>query len=183
MLMPKKPPNCLWENGGASSARLSLQAVSKMQHFSSPSIRMRTTTMPISTGSTLGMIVSFMSTELSCHRAFAEPAPPQTLYRALFQHSREADHDWVVCEVNIDPPNPGSDAFHEKMGFVEVGRTKLADRDKTVRYLGLQGRPGKGPMKDTSVMQLLLLSACRYTNVELKGANACRNQPPQAVAK
>jgi predicted GNAT superfamily acetyltransferase len=41
----------------------------------------------------------------------------------------------VCCEVNIEPPNPGSDAFHAALGFREVGTTYLEDRDKTVRYL------------------------------------------------
>jgi predicted GNAT superfamily acetyltransferase len=28
----------------------------------------------------------------------------------------------LTCEVNLDPPNPGSFAFHERFGFCEVGR-------------------------------------------------------------
>jgi len=28
----------------------------------------------------------------------------------------------LTCEVNLDPPNPGSFAFHERSGFCEVGR-------------------------------------------------------------
>jgi len=42
----------------------------------------------------------------------------------------------IVCEVNVDPPNPVSDAFHEALGFVEVGRALLAN-GKTVRYMQL----------------------------------------------
>jgi predicted GNAT superfamily acetyltransferase len=41
----------------------------------------------------------------------------------------------VGCEVNLEPPNPGSDAFHAALGFREVGSAYLSDRDKTVRYL------------------------------------------------
>jgi predicted GNAT superfamily acetyltransferase len=41
----------------------------------------------------------------------------------------------LCCEVNVEPPNPRSDAFHAAMGFHEVARAYLADRDKTVRYL------------------------------------------------
>lgn len=26
------------------------------------------------------------------------------------------------CEVNLDPPNPGSLAFHRSYGFIEIGR-------------------------------------------------------------
>ena len=41
----------------------------------------------------------------------------------------------VCCEVNTDPPNPVSDAFHASLGFREIGRAFLADRSKAVRYL------------------------------------------------
>ena len=59
----------------------------------------------------------------------------QALYQHLFELVRSAGREWVVCEINIDPPNPGSDSFHHKMGFVEVGRAELTDRGKVVRYL------------------------------------------------
>ena len=57
------------------------------------------------------------------------------LYDDLFRRARTAGHDTVACEVNVDPPNPGSDAFHERMGFVEMGRAALPASGKTVRYL------------------------------------------------
>ncbi len=57
------------------------------------------------------------------------------LYDRLFAAARQAGHDAVVCEVNYDPPNPASDLFHDRLGFVEVGRMHLADRGKGVRYL------------------------------------------------
>jgi len=57
------------------------------------------------------------------------------LYEAVFAVARAAGIDCIVCEVNYDPPNPASDAFHEKLGFTEVGRAHLADRGKGVRYL------------------------------------------------
>jgi uncharacterized protein len=41
----------------------------------------------------------------------------------------------ICCEVNREPPNPASDAFHAALGFVEVGRAFLPDRGKLVRYL------------------------------------------------
>jgi predicted GNAT superfamily acetyltransferase len=41
----------------------------------------------------------------------------------------------VVCEVNSEPPNPASDAFHAAMGFTEVGRATIHQGRKTVRYL------------------------------------------------
>jgi predicted GNAT superfamily acetyltransferase len=59
------------------------------------------------------------------------------LYAAAFEAARKAGHSQVVCEVNFDPPNPASDAFHHKLAFEEVGRAHLADRGKGVRYLRL----------------------------------------------
>ena len=41
------------------------------------------------------------------------------LYQYLFYHSQEAV---VTCEVNLDPPNPRSVEFHQKIGFEEAGR-------------------------------------------------------------
>lgn len=55
------------------------------------------------------------------------------LYAYLFERARAACHERVVCEVNADPPNPASDAFHAALGFVEVGSTLLPS-GKTVRY-------------------------------------------------
>ena len=56
------------------------------------------------------------------------------LYDDLFVRARGAGHAVVGCEVNLDPPNPGSDSFHARLGFVEVGRARL-ENGKTVRYL------------------------------------------------
>jgi predicted GNAT superfamily acetyltransferase len=56
------------------------------------------------------------------------------LYEDLFARARAADHSTVGCEVNLDPPNAGSDAFHASLGFEEVGRNRL-ENGKTVRYL------------------------------------------------
>jgi predicted GNAT superfamily acetyltransferase len=55
------------------------------------------------------------------------------LYEYVFTQAREAGHDRVFCEVNLMPPNPGSDAFHASLGFAEIGRADV--RDRTVRYL------------------------------------------------
>lgn len=60
------------------------------------------------------------------------------LYRDLFEQARRAGHDIIVCEVNIDPPNPASDAFHAELGFVEVGTAAIHGGAKTVTYLARQ---------------------------------------------
>jgi len=43
------------------------------------------------------------------------------LYDAVFNHARQRGRHEVTCEVNLDPPNPGSQVFHSRLGFVEVG--------------------------------------------------------------
>lgn len=57
------------------------------------------------------------------------------LYRDLFEHAVRAGHERVVCEVNRNPPNPASDAFHAALDFVEVGTASVYDGSRTVRYL------------------------------------------------
>lgn len=57
------------------------------------------------------------------------------LYDDLFRHALGAGHERVVCEVNREPPNPASDAFHAALGFGEVGLAAIHDGAKTVRYL------------------------------------------------
>lgn len=58
------------------------------------------------------------------------------LYRRLFAHARAAGHERVVCEVNADPPNPGSAALHAALGFRAVGEGRPT-ATKTVTYLSL----------------------------------------------
>jgi predicted GNAT superfamily acetyltransferase len=57
------------------------------------------------------------------------------LYEDLFRVAKDAGHDRVVCEVNSDPPNPASDAFHAALGFVEAGHASIHGGTKTVRCL------------------------------------------------
>lgn len=56
------------------------------------------------------------------------------LYEELFGQAAEAGHGRVVCEVNAEPPNPASDAFHAALGFAQVGSATLAGGRKVVRY-------------------------------------------------
>jgi predicted GNAT superfamily acetyltransferase len=58
----------------------------------------------------------------------------RALYEDLFAFAAETGAPRIVCEVNSDPPNPGSDAFHARMNFVEVGAARLQN-GKSVRYL------------------------------------------------
>jgi len=57
------------------------------------------------------------------------------LYEDLFRQAVAAGQEIVGCEVNSDPPNPASDAFHAGLGFSEVGRASIHGGAKSVRYL------------------------------------------------
>ena len=57
------------------------------------------------------------------------------LYADLFARAAALGHTTIVCEVNVQPPNPVSDKFHASHGFDEVGRATVDNGAKTVRYL------------------------------------------------
>jgi predicted GNAT superfamily acetyltransferase len=59
------------------------------------------------------------------------------LYADLITAARSAGHAVLCCEVNVEPPNPGSMAFHEGMGFHEMAVVAQPERGKIVRYLSL----------------------------------------------
>lgn len=66
------------------------------------------------------------------------------LYADLFEHARDHGYARVVCEYDIDPPNPASAAFHRRFGFVEVGTQRVAGGAKAVSLQSapVGGRPG-----------------------------------------
>lgn len=73
-------------------------------------------------------------------RVVVDPAARGTgiarrLYGGVFASAAADGIPRVVAEINADPPNPASSAFHTRLGFVEVGQARLADRNKVVRYV------------------------------------------------
>jgi predicted GNAT superfamily acetyltransferase len=59
------------------------------------------------------------------------------LYDAVVEHARAGGAARVTCEVNLQPPNPESRAFHARLGFVEVGRQWVYDDRYQVQLLEL----------------------------------------------
>lgn len=59
----------------------------------------------------------------------------QVLYERVFAEARSAGLTEVTCEVNLDPPNPGSLAFHDRLGFVQVGELVTKNATVTVALL------------------------------------------------
>ncbi|MCB1609971.1 MAG: GNAT family N-acetyltransferase [Xanthomonadales bacterium] len=48
------------------------------------------------------------------------------LYADLIRQARSSEVPQLCCEYNLQPPNPGSAAFHARHGFVEVGQQQLS---------------------------------------------------------
>ena len=57
------------------------------------------------------------------------------LYDAVFADARAHGRREVTCEVNLDPPNPGSLVFHERLGFHQVGTQATKGGAVTVALL------------------------------------------------
>lgn len=54
------------------------------------------------------------------------------LYDDIIAFALRSGYERLTCEFDLDPPNPGSAAFHAKYGFVEVGRQRVAGGKKQV---------------------------------------------------
>ncbi len=57
------------------------------------------------------------------------------LYSALEVEARKLSMSRLCCEVNLQPPNPVSVAFHQTMGFEQLEKLETAD-GRTVILLG-----------------------------------------------
>ncbi len=58
----------------------------------------------------------------------------RALYADLFAAAVAAGHTLATCEVNAEPPNLASLAFHARVGFGPVGEAIHPDEGRTVRY-------------------------------------------------
>jgi predicted GNAT superfamily acetyltransferase len=58
----------------------------------------------------------------------------RALYWDVIAAARAERQPLLCAEVNLDPPNPASDALHTSMGFTPVGTADLVGKDKSVRY-------------------------------------------------
>jgi predicted GNAT superfamily acetyltransferase len=51
----------------------------------------------------------------------------RALYESVFERARERGANEVTAEVNLEPPNPGSVLFHERLGFRKLGEQDTKD--------------------------------------------------------
>jgi predicted GNAT superfamily acetyltransferase len=66
--------------------------------------------------------------------AFRGQGAARALYEDLFEFARPQRQSLIVCEVNVDPPNPASEIFHKRLGFAHVGENVIPS-GKRVQYL------------------------------------------------
>ena len=64
--------------------------------------------------------------------AFTSQTQGMGLGKLLYQHieqlMRESRLEYpLCCEVNLEPPNPGSLRFHQSIGFMEVGQMNFRE--------------------------------------------------------
>ncbi|BDZ44692.1 acetyltransferase [Naasia aerilata] len=59
----------------------------------------------------------------------------RALYTAVFERAKQDGRAEVTCEVNLQPPNPQSLAFHERMGFRRIGQQDTKGGAYTVALL------------------------------------------------
>lgn len=61
----------------------------------------------------------------------------QVLYDVVLQAARTDARAEVFCEVNLEPPNPGSLEFHRRLGFAEVDQQATKGGSVVVSLLAL----------------------------------------------
>lgn len=59
----------------------------------------------------------------------------RALYADLARIAQAEFTNLLACEVNLDPPNPESLAFHEKLGFTACGEALDPRNGKRVQYM------------------------------------------------
>jgi len=57
------------------------------------------------------------------------------LYSHLEQSIKKEKISYLCCEVNVEPPNPGSARFHKRRGFDVVCKGFEHEKDYSVDYL------------------------------------------------
>ncbi len=54
------------------------------------------------------------------------------LYEDFFEFARASGISLVTCEIDLDPPNPTSQSFHQRYGFAQVGTQTYGHAQKLV---------------------------------------------------
>lgn len=57
------------------------------------------------------------------------------IYDVVFERAQSLGREEITLEININPPNPGSMAFHKRLGFIEVGQQDTKGGTVTVALM------------------------------------------------
>lgn len=60
------------------------------------------------------------------------------LYNKIIDYAQTSGIPLLTCEIDIEPPNEGSQRFHQKLGFQTVGSQATADGKKQVALQALK---------------------------------------------
>jgi predicted GNAT superfamily acetyltransferase len=71
-------------------------------------------------------------------QAFRRQGIANRLYTECIEFCRASAFPILTLEINIQPPNPTSLSFHQKMGFQEVGTLQTLGSDKSVSMQALR---------------------------------------------
>lgn len=77
---------------------------------------------------------------IAVHSRFRRRGLGQALYEDLFAEVQRRDIARICAEVNLEPPNPGSIAFHRAMGFDQVGELEHPGGGKKVAMFVRENR-------------------------------------------
>jgi uncharacterized protein len=55
------------------------------------------------------------------------------LYEDIWEHAERIGATTIACEIDVLPPNPESLAFHERLGFLEVGQQQVGAKRVSLR--------------------------------------------------
>jgi len=59
----------------------------------------------------------------------------RAFYQQVEGYARAHDLAWMACEVDVEPPNLASLAFHQRLGFAEVGRQSAGAGKQVAMHL------------------------------------------------
>ncbi|HWX50579.1 MAG TPA: GNAT family N-acetyltransferase [Roseomonas sp.] len=99
----------------------------------------------------------------------------RVLYTALAEQAAVAGLTTLGCEVNLDPPNPESLAFHTRLGFRRLGEATDPRNGKRVAYLAC---PVAQFLRSAAMPPLSGAARLNTSQSQSPGASSLPGDPP-----
>ena len=68
----------------------------------------------------------------------------QQIYAQIKSMAKASGLHWLAAEMNLEPPNPASLAFHRRQGFVEIGQQGAGGKIMSMQIVSVMDVPGIG---------------------------------------